>query len=206
MKYRSPAEAGHSGSPRFHEEDVMRRMARRQANSRDGQPLFSRMGHREQLMPMFSPTVQLAIRRHIVIQPDRGAAGFDRRQFRPAPLAKPSHRGDASRQPRAPGTRSTAAPARISPACVIDLNRHGTRESATTARFERKAQRLTKAGPRANSRSGHLDLGPARNVTPAHSRQLAGEFDRAMLASAAGHVRSGIVGALQAAGGREENL
>jgi len=70
-------EAGYQEGPRFHEDADAVECAARSGNYRDGQPLFSRMGVESQLDAMFSPTVQLRIRRLHRDQPDRALVSID---------------------------------------------------------------------------------------------------------------------------------
>ncbi len=144
---------------------------------RDGQPLFSRMGVESQLDAMFSPTVQLLIRRLHRDQPDRGA-GLDRRQLRPLHPRTP-HRGYCSQdQPRGRrGSRKAAPPARPRGPDRYRLHRY---DEAQQPLGRTQTERLPEAGSRANPGRTHFAFRPARNVTPAHSRQRAGKFDGAL--------------------------
>ena len=145
---------------------------------RDGQPLFSRMGVESQLDAMFSPTVQLRSGGYIVINQTEALVSIDVNSGR---STREHHIEDTALKTNLEAAEEVARQLRLRDlAGLIVIDFIDMDEKRNNRSVERKLQRLPAAGPRANPGRTHLAFRPARNVAPAHPRQRAGEFDRAL--------------------------
>ena len=146
---------------------------------RDGQPLFSRMGVESQLDAMFSPTVQLRSGGYIVINQTEALVAIDINTGKF--VGKSNRLEDTIVKTNTEAVKEIVrqiTPARSGRHYRDRLHRHG--REAQQPRGRAQALRLPAAGSRAHPGRAHLAFRPAGNVAPAHPRQRAGEFDRAL--------------------------
>ena len=145
---------------------------------RDGQPLFSRMGVESQLDAMFSPTVQLRSGGYIVINQTEALVSIDVNSGR---STREHHIEDTALKTNLEAAEEVARQLRLRDlAGLIVIDFIDMDEKRNNRAVERKLSRLPAAGPRAHPGRPHLAFRPAGNVAPAHPRQRAGEFDRAL--------------------------
>ena len=145
---------------------------------RDGQPLFSRMGVESQLDAMFSPTVQLRSGGYIVINQTEALVSIDVNSGR---STREHHIEDTALKTNLEAAEEVARQLRLARPRRPDrdrLHRHGREAQQPLGRAQ--AERLPAAGPRPHPGRPHLAFRPVGNVAPAHPRQRAGEFDRAL--------------------------
>ena len=165
------------GSARLHEDaDALERAGGEAISRRPAAVLAD--GRREPARRDVLADRAAALRRLHRHQPDRGA-GLDRRQLRPLD-PRTSYRGHRAQDQSGGGrgSRAAIAPARSRGPDRHRLHRHG--REAQQPRGRAQALRLPAAGSRAHPGRAHLAFRPAGNVAPAHPRQRAGEFDRAL--------------------------
>ena len=145
---------------------------------RDGQPLFSRMGVESQLDAMFSPTVQLRSGGYIVINQTEALVSIDVNSGR---STREHHIEDTALKTNLEAAEEVARQLRLRDlAGLIVIDFIDMDEKRNNRSVERKLSRLPAAGPRAHPGRAHLAFRPAGNVAPAHPRQRAGKFDRAL--------------------------
>ena len=145
---------------------------------RDGQPLFSRMGVESQLDAMFSPTVQLRSGGYIVINQTEALVSIDVNSGR---STREHHIEDTALKTNLEAAEEVARQLRLRDlAGLIVIDFIDMDEKRNNRAVERKLSDCLRQD-RARIQVGRIShFGLSGNVAPAHPRQRAGEFDRAL--------------------------
>ncbi len=145
---------------------------------RDGQPLFSRMGVESQLDAMFSPTVQLRSGGYIVINQTEALVSIDVNSGR---STREHHIEDTALKTNLEASEEVARQLRLRDlAGLIVIDFIDMDEKRNNRSVERKLSDCLRQD-RARIQVGRISqFRPAGNVAPAHPRQRARKFDRAL--------------------------